>query len=158
MKTYWAIFGDGNPATNSGLSPTFILFAGISGTTLLAPPGVTEMPAASGWYRFQYSPTFSINFTLDGGAGLASADRYVRGVLDPIQAVDLKIGVPEDSFGFTATDPTTVYGFLKRNQEFLEGDANFDKASGVWTIYSRGASTILRVKTLTNTVTEATKE
>lgn len=157
MKTYWALFGDGNPATNTGLTPTFILFAGIDGTTLLAAPGITEIPTGSGWYRFQYAPTFSINFTIDGGAGLATVDRYVRGVLDPIQAVDERLGVPEDSFGSTTTDPSTVFGYAKRNLEWLEGDANFDKSTGTWTVSSRGASTILRVKTLTNTVTEADK-
>jgi len=96
-------------------------------------------------------------FVCDGGAVLSSGDRYIVGALDPIQAVDEKVGTIADSYGSTATDPTTVFGYLKRDQEILEGDAIFTKSTGVWTIYSRGSSTILRVKTLTNSTSQATK-
>lgn len=157
MKTYWLTFGNGNPATNTGLTPTLTIFAGIDGTTLLTPPGITEIPAASGWYRFQYGTTFNIVFTCDGGAGLATADRYISGVLDPLQVIDQRIGVPEDSFGTTLTDPSTLFGYDKRNLEFQEGNAVFDKTDGTWQVFSRGSSTLLREKTLSNTTAEATK-
>ena len=154
-KDYWATFGS-DPTVNSGLAPTFIIFTNTSGATL-TPPAITEPLAGSGYYYFSYGPTLSTAFLLDGGGALASADRYVQGVLDPIQAVDQALGSTVSSFGSTSVDPGTAIGYLKRIQEFLEGNAEFNKTTGEWEIYSRGSSTLLRVKTLANSVGEVTK-
>lgn len=156
MKTYYLKFGSGDPANYTGLTPTFTIFSS-QGVTALTAPGVTETPTGSGLYAFQYGPTLSILFKADGGAALASSDRYIIGTLDPIQAVDEKIGYMTDSFGATNVDPTTVIGYLKRAQEFSEGNATFSKTSGIWQIYSRGSSTLIAQKTLTNTTTSAGK-
>lgn len=67
------------------------------------------------------------------------------------------IGTPSDSFGDSTTDPTTVFGFLKRNQEFEEGNATFSKQTGVWDIYSRGSSVLLVEKTLENGAIQTVK-
>lgn len=155
-KTYWMKFGSGDPRTNTGLAPTMVIF-NAGGLTAVAGPGITETPAGSGLYSFQYGATISYAFLADGGAGLSSGDRYITGVLDPVQAVDERVGVQGDSFGSTAADPTTLTGYMKRVQELLEGDALFTKSTGVWTISSRGSSTLLRSKTLTNTTTSSTK-
>jgi len=156
-KQYWLKFGNGDPRTNTGLTPTFIIFQDTAGAAVASPPGVTEPGSGTGLYRFEYGVTASIVFTADGGSGLADADRYVTGVLDPVQAVDEKVGTTESSFGSTSADPSTLMGFAKRNQEFQEGDATFTKATGKWQINSRGASTLLREKTLANSTTSATK-
>lgn len=156
MKTYYLQFGSGNPADYTGLSPTLVIFSA-AGLTALTAPGITETPAGSGLYSFEYGPTQSIIFKSDGGANLASGDRYIVGVLDPIQAVDEKIGYTSDSFGSTSADPGTVMGYLKRAQEFSEGNATFTKSSGIWQIYSRGSSTLIAQKTLSNTTTSAGK-
>lgn len=156
MKTYWLQFGSGNPTDNTGLAPTFIQFYTQAGATV-APPGITEIFTGSGLYRFQYAPTLSIVFVADGGALLSNSDRYVTGVLDPIQAVDEVLGQTSDSFGSTSVDPGSAMGYLKRALEFNEGNADFQKATGVWSISSRGSSTLLRTKTLTNNITEADK-
>lgn len=155
-KNYYLKFGSGDPASFSGLSPTFTIFSA-TGISALVAPGVTETPAGSGLYGFIYEPTQSIIFKADGGAGLSSGDRYITGVLDPIQAVDERVGTTSDSYGSTSVDPTTVMGFAKRQQEIQEGNAVFNKSTGVWDIYSRGSSTLLREKTLTNTTTQAAK-
>jgi hypothetical protein len=155
-KKYWLKFGSGDPANYSGLAPTLVVFNAL-GTSALVAPGITEAPAGSGLYNFDYGPTLSIVFKADGGSGLSSGDRYISGVLDPIQAIDEKAGYTSDSFGSTATDPSTLFGYLKRLQELLEGDATYTKTSGVWQISSRGASTLLREKTLANTTTSSTK-
>ena len=133
-----------------------MIFETPAGATI-APPSVTEPLASSGFYKFSYGPTASIVFLADGGAALSSSDRFVQGVLDPIQAVDEKIGTSADSFGSTSTDPSTIFGFVKRNLEFEEGNAVFNKTSGVWDIYSRGSSTLLREKTLTNSTSQVGK-
>lgn len=155
-KEYWLKFGTGNPALNTGLTPTFTLFS-LEGLTAIVSPGITEAPTSSGLYKFVYGPTVAIVFVADGGSGLSNSDRYISGTLDPIQAVDESIGTISSSFGSTATDPTTVFGYLKRDQEILEGNAIFNKSTGQWEIYSRGSSTLLRVKTLSNNSSQATK-
>lgn len=155
-KNYFLQFGAGDPATYTGLTPTFIIFSAF-GTSALTAPGITESPVGSGFYGFNYEPVIPVVFKVDGGASVPSADRYITNALDPIQAVDERIGTTSDSFGSTAVDPSTVIGYLKRNQEFSEGNAVFTKSSGLWDIYSRGSSTLLREKALTNTTSSATK-
>lgn len=156
MKNYFAVFGSGDPRSNTGLFPTFILFFDQNGATR-TPPGITEVFAGSGMYQFQYAPSLGIGFLLDGGSALSASARYISGNLDPIQAVDEKVGTVNDSFGSTAVDPSTVLGYLKRGQEFSEGNATYTKADGKWSIFSRGSSTMLTQKTLANNTTEADK-
>lgn len=70
------------------------------------------------------------------------------------------IGSTASSFGTSSQDPTTVFGYLKRIQEFLEGDNTFTASSGQWLIYNRaslGTTTLLRTKTVINTGAVATK-
>lgn len=262
MKNYYLTFGSVSPAAYTGLFPTLTIFS-LNGTTPVTAPGITETPASSGLYRFQWGATTSIVFVCDGGATLANNVRYIVGSIDPVQAVDEQltsvgnslavigastaaigssvlaigiaqsamgtslsamgsstavlgptlfaigasvlgigvnlgaqgtsqlsigstvfaigqtliqvgqdvlaigsstgsvsalIGTPADSFGSTSVDPTTVFGYLKRNLEFEEGQQIFEKQTGVWSIYSRGASTLLREQTLSNTATETTRE
>ena len=156
-KIYYLKFGYGNPSAYTGLFPTFITFSA-QGLTALAAPGVTELPSGSGLYQFQYFATQSIVFVADAGSSISSSFyRYISGTLDPIQTVDQQLGIGTDSFGSTSIDPVTLFGLAKRLMENLEGDASFTKSTGTWNIYNRGSSTLLRVKTLTNTVTAAGK-
>jgi hypothetical protein len=155
-KNYYLKFGTGSPANFTGLTPTFTIFA-LRGITAIAAPGITESPVGSGLYGFVYGPTISIIALADGGAALSSGDRYIPVALDPIQAVDEKVGFTTDSFGSTSADPSTLLGYAKRQQEFNEGNAVFTKATGIWDVYSRGSSTLLAEKTLTNTTTAAGK-
>lgn len=155
-KQYYLKFGSGDPVNYTGLSPTFTIFS-YNGVTAITAPGITESPSGSGLYGFIYGPSMSILFKADGGSALAAGDRYIVGTLDPIQAVDEKIGFTTDSIGSTAVDPSTVLGYLKRSQEFSEGNAQFTKSTGIWSVYSRGSSTLLTEKTLTNTTTAAGK-
>ena len=158
MKTYYLNFSSGNPADATGLTPTLTTFS-LDGLTSIAAPGITETPSGSGLYRFYYAPTLTpVVFVADGGSSLDSAVRYRAGTLDPIQSVNESVSNFSDSFGSTSIDPTTVLGYLKRLQEFLEGNQDFIKSTGSWNIYSRGSSTLLREKTLTNNTSEATRE
>jgi hypothetical protein len=70
------------------------------------------------------------------------------------------VGDLNSSFGSTSTDPSTLFGYLKRMQEFLEGDQVFTASSGTWMIYNRaslGTTTLLRTKTVTNPGSQVTK-
>lgn len=173
MSKVWGLqFGSGNPQVNAGLTPTLSFFraVGIStypaGITDMVGPTISELGVSSGIYTFQFppSPTFTIFFTADGGAGLSTSDRYVTGVLDPIAAVDEKVGTIDDSIGGTLVEPATIMGFAKREYGFSEGNALFNKGTGVWTYYSKGSTALsmgftntLFTKQLTNTISVATK-
>ena len=164
-------FGSGKASVYTGLSPTFTIFSqdGISPVT---PPGITETPSGSGIYSFQYGPTLPMAFEIDGTATITSTtDRYIYGMLDPLDQVDIGIttvasnlatlqawvGTTVSSFGDDSTDPSDVFGYLKRVQENLEGNAVFTKSSGVWDVSSRGSSVLLFQKTLSDNSSEATK-
>jgi hypothetical protein len=83
-RDYWFAFGSGNPSTYTGLAPTFIKFVDTSGGAT-TPPSIAESPAGSGLYKSAYQPNGTICFVLDGATtGLASADRYIAGVMDPL--------------------------------------------------------------------------
>jgi hypothetical protein len=156
MKNYVLQFGSGNPAAFSGLTPTFTIFSVTNTGQTLAPPSVAEIATGVGLYKFTYGPTLSITFVADGGAALSDSDRYITGVLDPIQSVDESVGMSSDSIGTTATDPSTIYGQIKRMQEYNEGQMVFTKSTGTWDIKTRGG-TLIAQKELTNTTTSATR-
>jgi hypothetical protein len=155
-KTYYLKFGSGNPAPFTGLSPTFTLFMA-NGLTALTPPGISEIPLGSGLYQFQYGPTQAVVFIALGGPNLSAGDQYIAGTLDPIQAVDQQLGFITDSFGSTSADPTSIWGFIRRFMEFNEGDAFYTKATGVWQIFNRGSTTLLRTKNLVNNTSQSNK-
>lgn len=69
----------------------------------------------------------------------------------------INIGTTASSFGSTSTDPSDLFGYMKRVLENLEGNNTFIKSSGELDIYSRGSSTLLRVKTVTNSVSTVIK-
>lgn len=162
-KTYYLKFGSGDPRTFTALSPTFVIFNANGVTAISNPPGISEMPSGSGIYQFiqnattAYGSTIPYVFLADGGSALSSGDRYITGILDPVQAVDQIVGTTSDSFGTTSADPTSLMGYAKRNQEIQEGAQNYTKSTGVWDVSSRGSSTLLVEKTLTNTTTAATR-
>ncbi len=176
MKNYLLQFySTVNPTLIAGFSPTFTTFNVIPGGGATTPPGITQVPTNTGLYYFTYDPLSSIAFVVDGGASLPTAARYIAGVLDPIQKVDEQltavgtsllaqgasilaqgstsgglgalVGDLTSSFGSTLTDPSTVFGYLKRLMEFNEGQNVFQKESGVLDIYSRGSTHILGATT-----------
>lgn len=157
-KTFFLKFGSGDPSAFAGLSPTFTTFLS-EGGTLISSPAISEVGSSTGIYKFSYAPsaTFATVFIADAGASVSSSDRYLTGALDPIAIVDQKLGDTQDSFGSTSVDPSTAIAYLKRIQEFLEGNQTFNKTTGVWDIYSRGSSTLLREKTLENTPSATNK-
>lgn len=160
MKSYMFRFGSGNPNLYSGLTPTFSIFNVMPGTSAIAAPAISEAPSGSGLYVFQYNPTLPISFMVDGGASLISSIRYITGTLDPIQAVDQGIGFNTDSYGSTATDPSTIFGFVRRLMEWNEGDNFFNKTTGIWSIFNRaslGSTTLLRTKNIANASGSVTK-
>lgn len=66
------------------------------------------------------------------------------------------IGSTASSIGSNLVDPTDLFGFLKRAQEFREGNQVFNKVTGAWDISSRG-NTLLISKTLTQSSSQVQK-
>jgi phage-related protein len=66
------------------------------------------------------------------------------------------IGSTQSSFGSTSADPATVFGFLRRAQEMAEGNRAYTKSSGVLDFYSRGSSTLLIEKVITDSTAGTT--
>jgi hypothetical protein len=158
-KNYWVTFGSGNPVQYAALgsSVIFLQFGNAAGLTLV-PPGITEI--YPGWYRFQYDVgvTNNIIFTIDGGATLGpstSTLRFLSGILDPTDNLDSQIGSTNSTFGTTLL-PGDVFGYVKRTTQFLEGQQTFNKSTGTWDVFSKGSSTLLVEKTLTNSVSGVT--
>lgn len=152
-STYLFKFAPGNPMSLSQLSPTFIVFN--AGSTAVTPPAITNV--GNGFFKFSYGPTLPpVSYIIDGGAILNSLDRFLVGVLDPIQAIDKQIGfVSTDKSGSTL-DPTTLAGMLKRQIDEREGDSIYSKGLGIWRIFSRGSSMLLRTKQLSDSSSSST--
>lgn len=169
-RDYWFAFGGGTTTANSGLQPTFITFMNDLGSGYAA-PSITEI-ASKGLYLCQYQATQTIVFTLDGATtGLVATDRYINGVFDPadtfaatlvpignsLAGMALAIGTTASSYGSTSIDPVDLYGYLKRNLEFNEGDKLYTKATGLLDYYIRGGGitgTLLREKTVSDSTTQ----
>jgi len=66
------------------------------------------------------------------------------------------IGNTSSTFGTNVADPTTLFGYMKRMQEFNEGAQTFSKLTGTWTINSRGGS-LIATKTLNNSSSEVSR-
>lgn len=150
MSVYFLQFGSGDPSTNSGLSPTFTVFKDVAGNDI-TPPSIAEI-STSGIYGFTFSPTLAITFVCDGATtGLSSTDRYITGGLDP------SIGDTTALIGDNASDPTSVFGFLKRLQELQEGEETYTKATGVLVRQDRTGATTLVSQTITDSAATITK-
>ncbi len=152
-KVYSFKFAPGNPSGLSGLFPTFIIFN--AGATAIPGPGITS--TGNGFYQFSYGPTLpAVSYVIDGGSPLASLDRYIAGVLDPIQAIDQQIGfVMTDTSGSTA-GANTLASLFKRLVDQREGDQSYSKTLGIWKIFSQGSSALLRTKQVSDSNTSST--
>lgn len=67
------------------------------------------------------------------------------------------IGSTASSFGSTSVDPVDLFGFMKRAQEIAEGNQVYTKSTGLLDFYSRGSSTLLREKTISDTSSQTSK-
>lgn len=99
--------------------------------------------------------TYAIATTLSGQNLSLSVNIDANSTL--LQLINISIGSTASPFGDSSLDPDTIYGYLKRLQEFNEGDATFNKNTGQWTITDRSGTTTLATKSLSNNNTQVTK-
>lgn len=93
-QKYGVVFTTANPADETGLTPTFIVFAAIDGTSV-AVPAITEAPAGSGLYTFTATllPNVQIYFNMDGTVSAPAASRYVPGILYYSDIIDTQLTI-----------------------------------------------------------------
>lgn len=115
------------------------------GTTNVA-IGTTLTGYGASNYAFG-NTNFALNTTIFGLVSLNSTF---------VTSLDSKIGSTLSSIGTTSVDPGDLFGFLKRAQEFREGNQTFNKVSGAWNISTRG-NTLIAVKTLGQSASQVTK-
>lgn len=155
MASYFVTFKSAGVPI-SGLSPTFTIFQDIQGNNITPPP-ISEINT-SGIYGFTFAPTLAISFVCSGvTTGLPTTERFVLGSLDPNDNLAELVGDTASSFGDSAVDPTTLFGYMKLCQEILEGDQTYTKATGVLEMYNRGSTTLLVSKTISDTATQIDK-
>jgi len=99
-----------------------------------------------------------------GQSGIVNMGVTLVGIGNTVSGIGLTvgnlgglIGSTASSYGSTSTDPSTIFGFLIRAQEFREGNSTYTKATGILDFYSRGSSTLLREKTISDSSTTTTK-
>lgn len=155
------LIGYGNTSIALGTTSVAI------GTTHLG-QGVSLLALGStilgyGFTNFGYGST-NYGYGVSLYAGLGNQGITVIGIGNTLLALGFSSGALEaligdttSSYGSTSSDPSTVFGFLKRSQEFWEGNQVYIKASGILDFYSRGSTTLLREKTIADTSSQTTK-
>lgn len=137
---------------NQGTTLTAIgVTSSATGTTLVATGGTLVAIGNS-------LSVLSVGSTLNAlGSTLSAIGSSLSGIGSTITQFATYLGTTSSTFGTTATDPATMFGYLKRIQENLEGNSTFTKATGVFDIYSRGSSTLLIEKTIAQSTVSVTK-
>lgn len=87
--------------------------------------------------------------------GVQSASLVAMG--NTLSTLATYVGSTASSFGNSATDPATVFGYAKRVVEFLEGNQVYTKSTGGLVFSSRGSSETIASKTVSDNTTQTTK-
>lgn len=87
-KEYGLYFGSTTLSATSGLAPTFIHFIRMDTGGTLTPPGITQVVAGVGAYKFSYTPSFPIYFQVDGATTGLGANRFITGTLGNVDQID----------------------------------------------------------------------
>lgn len=146
MAVYVISFG----VTDTGLTlnaSNFVVFAKTAGgsPTNAAPATVTAI--GYGLYKFTYVAAEDVAFVVDGGAGVAAADRYVRGVLSPADTrLDVAISTVASDVAGLATQAgldavngnvAILDARVQTQQDAINRLTSFTE--GRWKIYTTGA-------------------
>lgn len=91
------------------------------------------------------------------GTSIIAMGTTIAGIGTSLSITIPEIGTVGSTFGGSGSDPIDLFGYLKRIQENLEGNSTYVKQTGVWDIYSRGSSSLLIAKTITNGTSTVSK-
>lgn len=67
------------------------------------------------------------------------------------------IGTTASLIGDSSTNPSDLFGYLKRVNELVQGQETFTKGSGLLNMYDRTGATLLNARTITNSASMVTK-
>ncbi len=101
-----------------------------------------------------------IGVGLATGSTLVAQGSTIVAMGDTLVSINLNlasIGSTASLFGDSITQPGTLFGYMKRVVEFLEGDQTYTKASGVLVYEARGGNTLIASKTITDSNVETTR-
>lgn len=110
---------------------------------------------AQGVTNIAYWGYFGSSFTAQGTT-LVGIGGAVNSIGFSLSSIGLAIGTTASSYGSTSVDPVDLYGFMKRCQEFNEGNKTYTKATGLLDYFIRGGATLLREKTVSDSSTNTT--
>lgn len=127
-KTYyvsWPSTATGDPRTNFGLAPTFLIFN--TAGSAVTPPSISTVTGATGIYQFVWGTTTPIAFLIDGFTTGLGANRYITGSIDPVDSVNEQVG----NMGITLVAIGNTTNISMQNQGFtLIGIGNTSIAQG----------------------------
>lgn len=106
--------------------------------------GITNVAIGTSIYALEQT----LGSTLVGiGNTVSAIGSTITGLGSSLNAL---IGTTASIIGDSSTDPSTLFGYLKRNLEITEGQQLFTKSSGAWNMLDRTGATTLRTRTITN--------
>lgn len=155
-------FGSTLTAIGATVTSHNTLFTNL-GTTLVAigstnlAMGVTQAGMGNTLAAVGVSLTAQGSTILGIGASLTAQGNTIAALGASFGGLAAFIGSTASSIGSTSADPVDLFGFAKRALEFMEGNQTYTKATGILDFYSRGSSTLLREKTVSDGVTQTTK-
>lgn len=178
MKIYTLQFGSGDPRLLTGLVPVFDFFQDLVTGATLSGPAISETYVGSGIYKFSWGTTNPISFLADAATtSPGTAGRYIAGQLDPADRADEygntlvalgisnlalgntilsfasvqgAIGTTASSSGDISTNPSTLFGYMIRISELIQGQQVFTKVSGQLNMFDRTGTTLFVTRTVTN--------
>lgn len=85
-------FSTTNPSNYPSLAPTFLTFKNAVTGGDISKPAISQL-STTGIYTFLYNATVPTYFLLDGITTTSASERYVFGVIDPVQQVDNQLSI-----------------------------------------------------------------
>ncbi len=150
-KQYTLQFGTGDPRTFTGLNATFLIFKDTVAGSNVTPPGITEVPSATGLYYFTWGTTSPITFLADAATtSPGTSNRYIAGSLDPADRID-EVGTTLVAIGNSLTSLGASSVGLLNMGVTLVGIGNTSIALGI-SNFALGTSIYALEQTLSSTL------
>lgn len=95
------------------------------------------------------------------GATIVAIGNTLLGIGNTVSAIGPSlyalIGTTASLIGDNVTDPSTLFGYMKRVNELVQGQETFTKGTGVLDMYDRTGATLLNERTITNSASTVIK-
>lgn len=95
------------------------------------------------------------NFAL--GTSILAIGNTILAIAGTGGTLSVLIGSTASAIGDSATDPSTLFGYLKRIAELEQGREQFVKSSGALSMYDRTGATLLASRTISNSASMVVK-